>query len=449
MHIHILAICGTFMGGIAALAKAAGHHVTGADEHVYPPMSEQLQALGIALIQGYDPAQLEPKPDLVIIGNALSRGNPAVEHVLDQKLPYLSGPQWLGEHVLRQRPVLAVAGTHGKTTTTAMLVKILHQAGLDPGYLIGGAALDFSHTAQAGSGPFVLEADEYDTAFFDKRAKFVHYHPDVLVLNNLEYDHADIYPSLAAIQTQFQHLLRTVPAAGHIIHNSDDGNLDSVLNMGCWSQRSGFGQQHGDWRVQLVSEDGSRLRFLHQGERVAELSWAHCGQHNAMNACAAMAAAATLGISPPQSAQALHNFTGVRRRLEVIHASAALTIYDDFAHHPTAITTTLEGLRRRIGAHTPLHVALELRSNTMRSGEHRQALASALAAADLVALRIPPDLHWDIDEVLSALTIPAQAFTETSAMLAWLRQQQQVPQQLVFMSNGGFDNAPRRYAELA
>ena len=449
MHIHILAICGTFMGGIAALAKAAGHHVTGADENVYPPMSEQLQALGIELIQGYAPTQLQPAPDLVIIGNALSRGNAAVEYVLEHKLPYMSGPQWLGQHYLRTRPVIAVAGTHGKTTTTAMLVKILQQAGLDPGYLIGGAALDFQHSAATGSGPFVIEADEYDTAFFDKRAKFVHYHPDVLVLNNLEYDHADIYPSLAAIQTQFHHLLRTVPGRGSIVHNSDDRNLDAVLGMGCWSKCSGFGQHSGDWRVQLNSEDGSRLSFQHHGKQVTALTWQHCGTHNAMNACAAIAAAATLGISPADSTQALHSFAGVRRRLELIHSNDELTIYDDFAHHPTAIASTLDGLRKRIGSAAALHVALELRSNTMRSGEHKQQLAAALSAADLVALRIPPHLSWDIDSVLSELVVPAQAFTGTSAMLDWLRLRQRPHQHMLFMSNGGFDNAPRRYAQLA
>ncbi|GAB4119726.1 MAG: UDP-N-acetylmuramate:L-alanyl-gamma-D-glutamyl-me so-diaminopimelate ligase [Wenzhouxiangellaceae bacterium] len=449
MHIHILGICGTFMGGIAALAKAAGHHVTGADEQVYPPMSEQLQALGIELIQGYSPAQLAPAPDLVIIGNALSRGNAAVEHVLDHKLNYVSGPQWLGQHFLRERQVLAVAGTHGKTTTTAMLASILQHCGLDPGYLIGGVALGFEHSAAVGSGPFVIEADEYDTAFFDKRAKFVHYHPDVLVLNNLEYDHADIYPSLAAIQTQFHHLLRTVPANGCVIHNSEDTNLAEVLRMGCWSSRSGFGLHSGDWRVLLDNADGSRLSFLHQGEPCASLSWQHCGRHNALNACAAIAAAAELDIPPAKAAQALQHFAGVRRRLEVIHASDTLTLYDDFAHHPTAIATTLEGLRQRIGADTPLHVALELRSNSMRSGAHRQHLAAALAAADLVALRTPAALDWDIHSALKALTVPVQTFTDTSAMLSWLRQQQRPRQHLVFMSNGGFDNAPRRYAELA
>jgi len=449
MHIHILGICGTFMGGIAALATAAGHKVTGADQQVYPPMSEQLQALGIALIHGYDPGQLQPAPDLVIIGNALSRGNPAVEHVLNHKLSYISGAQWLGQHCLRNRQVVAVAGTHGKTTTTAMLCKILQHAGLEPGYLIGGAALDFDHSAAVGSGPFVLEADEYDTAFFDKRAKFVHYHPDVLVLNNLEYDHADIYPSLAAIQTQFHHLLRTVPGRGRIIHNSDDANVHAVLDMGCWSKQSGFGQQQGDWRVLLAAEDASRLRFMHRGEQVAALAWQQCGTHNAMNACAAMAAAAALDISPEQSAQALQTFAGVRRRLEVIHASDALTVYDDFAHHPTAIATTLGGLRRRVGDSMPLQVALELRSNTMRIGEHQQQLAAALAAADLVALRIPTDLSWDINSVLSELQTPARAFTDSAAMLTWLRQQQQPQQHIVFMSNGGFDNAARRYAELA
>ncbi len=449
MHIHILGICGTFMGGIAALARAAGHEVTGADEHVYPPMSEQLQALDIELIEGYDSAQLQPPPDLVIIGNALSRGNAAVEHVLDHKLPYISGPQWLGQHYLHQRQVIAVAGTHGKTTTTAMLVKILRHAGLDPGYLIGGAALDFAHSAASGSGPFVIEADEYDTAFFDKRAKFVHYHPDVLVLNNLEYDHADIYPSLAAIQNQFHHLLRCVPGNGCIVHNAEDANLDAVLNMGCWSNRCGFGQQYGDWQVVLDSMDASRLRFLHRGDAVGTLDWQHLGVHNALNACAAIAAAAAVAVSPAQALAALADFQGVRRRLEVILRDAALTVYDDFAHHPTAIASTLDGLRRRIGSKAPLHVALELRSNTMRSGEHRQQLAAALAAADLVALRVPADLSWDIGAVLNELQVPTQSFTATDAMLDWLWQQQQSPQHIVFMSNGGFDNAPRRYAKLA
>ncbi|MDA3933312.1 MAG: UDP-N-acetylmuramate:L-alanyl-gamma-D-glutamyl-meso-diaminopimelate ligase [Gammaproteobacteria bacterium] len=456
MHIHILGICGTFMGGIAALAKAAGHRVSGSDLHVYPPMSEQLAALGIDLIEGYQPEQLQPAPDLVIIGNALSRGNAAVEYVLNHKLAYVSGPQWLGQQFLQHRQVVAVAGTHGKTTTTAMLAWILHQAGLEPGYLIGGVALDFDVSACAGRGPFVLEADEYDSAFFDKRAKFVHYHPDVLIINNLEHDHADIYANLAAIQTQFHHLLRTVPSQGSIIHNAADANVQAVLKMGCWSQCQGFGLQAADWQVKLVSASGSQLEFLHKATVTAELHWQHGGTHNALNACAALAAAAALGVTPAQSVAALTSFRGVRRRLEVLHHTATLSVYDDFAHHPTAIATTLRGLRAKIGAAAQLLVALELRSNTMRRGEHKQQLAAALAAADAVAICIPANLNWDIAEVVDALQVPACAFVDTDAMLGWLQQQQNqqaVSQHIVFMSNGGFDNAPgnyvKRYARLA
>lgn len=452
MHIHILGICGTFMGGIAALARHAGHKVTGSDKNVYPPMSTQLNALDIELMSGYEPENLQPHPDLVIIGNALSRGNPAVEYVLEQQIPYCSGPRWLGEQFLKGRQVLAVAGTHGKTTTTSMLAWILESAGMDPGFLIGGIATNFPVSARAGSGPFVIEADEYDTAFFDKRAKFVHYRPKIAILNNLEFDHADIYPNLAAIQTQFHHLLRTIPGNGQLIINNTDEALDEVLAKGCWTPSMRFGLYSNQdnpetpipWQVKLLKPDATHLELLHNGINVGKLEWAMTGTHNALNGLAACAAAHAAGVNTEQILSALSSFKGVKRRLEFLGERNGVHVYDDFAHHPTAIRMTLEGLRRHIG-NAPLLVALDPRSNTMQSGLHRNQLVPALALADAIAIKTGPDVQWDPQELSARLSVPARSFTTTKNMLEWLHKQSEKGSYVVFMSNGAFDAAPYKF----
>ncbi|HCV78657.1 MAG TPA: UDP-N-acetylmuramate:L-alanyl-gamma-D-glutamyl-meso-diaminopimelate ligase, partial [Pseudomonas sp.] len=373
MHIHILGICGTFMGSLAVLAKEAGHRVTGSDANVYPPMSTQLEAQGIELTQGYDPAQLDPAPDLVVIGNALSRGNPAVEYVLDKGLPYVSGPQWLAEHVLQGRWVLAVAGTHGKTTTTSMLAWVLEHAGMSPGFLIGGVPQNFGISARLGGTPFfVVEADEYDSAFFDKRSKFVHYRPRTTILNNLEYDHADIFPDLAAIERQFHHLVRTIPSSGLIIHPTAETALVRVLEMGCWTpvQTTGAG---GQWQARLLAEDGSRFEVLFEGQVQGTVNWELTGQHNVANALATLAAARHVGVVPSLGVAALSEFRSVKRRMEKVAEVRGVTVYDDFAHHPTAIATTLQGLRARVGSERIIAV-IEPRSNSMKLGAHRDGL---------------------------------------------------------------------------
>jgi UDP-N-acetylmuramate: L-alanyl-gamma-D-glutamyl-meso-diaminopimelate ligase len=444
MHIHILGICGTFMGGLARLAAAAGHRVTGSDADVYPPMSDQLAAAGIPVIAGYDPAQLDPAPDLVVIGNALSRGNPCVEAVLDRGLAYTSGPQWLGEHLLPGRTVLAVAGTHGKTTTASLLAWTLDCAGLDPGFLIGGVPADFGVSARLGGGRcFVVEADEYDTAFFDKRSKFVHYRPRILVLNNLEYDHADIFPDLAAIQTQFHHLVRTVPRGGRILRPVPDPALDAVLARGCWTPVDTFGAG-GRWRAQLREAAGSRFAVLCDGAAVAEVSWELSGEHNVANALAAIAAAAGVDVGPEAAAAALGRFRGVKRRLEILAAVGGLRVYDDFAHHPTAIATTLAGLRRKVGDETIVAI-LEPRSNTMKLGVHRDRLAAAVADADQSFWFQPPDLGWSLEEALAAAA-NARVVTDLDRLLE-LAAGVAPPAHLVVMSNGGFQGFQRRLVE--
>ncbi len=448
MRIHILGICGTFMGGLAALARDDGHEVSGADHNVYPPMSTQLAELGIELTEGYDQPLPDPPPDLVLIGNALSRGNPAVETVLDSDVPYTSGPRWLGENYLRDRLVLAVAGTHGKTTTSSMLAWILEHAGLRPGFLIGGIPVNFGRSARGGDDVFVVEADEYDTAFFDKRAKFVHYRPRIAVLNNLEYDHADIYPDLASIQTQFHHLVRTVPGRGHIIHNQGDSALREVLQRGIWSQACGFGlaDQEADWQVQLLEPAGRRLQFSQAGELVAELEWSLTGQHNALNALASVAAAVAAGVAPENAVAALAEFQGVKRRMELLADIEGIRVYDDFAHHPTAIRLTLEGLRRSIGGGRIL-VALEPASNTMRAGHHLTDLAPALAPADLVWLKTSPAIDWDPQDVLGRMAGGGRARSRIDNLLEDLEQEARPGDHIVFMSNRGFEGASRRLIE--
>lgn len=447
MKIHILGACGTFMGGVALLAKRAGHEVSGADQHTYPPMSTLLENEGITLHEGYSEEPMHDTPDLVIIGNALSRGNPAVEYVLNQRLNFTSGPRWLGENYLRGRKVLAVAGTHGKTTTSSMLAWILEYAGLNPGFLIGGVPLNFNVSAREGTGPFVVESDEYDTAFFDKRSKFVHYRPQVAILNNLEYDHADIFADLAAIETQFHHLMRTIPGNGTVISNGGDANLESVLARGCWSHLQRFSIAAGhDWQVELLKPDGSELKFSHAQNVVGNLAWNEHGQHNAMNACAAIAAAVATGVPVTRAIEALSQFRGVKRRMELIAHSSGISVYDDFAHHPTAIRMTLEGLRRKVG-NARILVALEPRSNTMRAGVHADELGPALIAADRVWLKIGEGIDWDPLVALAPLEGRCKVVTRVDDMLRQISSQLTAGDHVVFMSNGGFEAAPRRLSE--
>ncbi len=444
--IHILGIAGTFMGGVAALARELGHPVEGSDQAVYPPMSTQLETLGIALAQGYLPGNIGADCDEVVIGNALSRGNAAVEAVLDAGRRYTSGAQWLAENVLPGRDTLAVAGTHGKTTTTTILAYLLQAAGREPGFLIGGVAEDFGVSARIGQGrEFVVEADEYDTAFFDKRSKFVHYRPLVAILNNLEYDHADIFPDVAAIQRQFHHLVRTVPGRGRLIVNGEDARLAEVLAMGCWTPVERFGFDPAlEWSARLLEQDGSAFAVLHRGAEVAQVRWPLLGRHNVLNGLAALAAAHAVGVDVAAVAPALAGFHSVKRRLEVIGQARGVTIYDDFAHHPTAIHTTLEGLRAKVGA-ARIVVAMEPRSNSMRLGAHAQALAPSLDIADAVVFLARPELPWDAAGVIAAVRGDAQAVADTDALLARLGGAVRDGDHVVFMSNGGFDGAPRRF----
>ena len=453
MHLHILGICGTFMGSLAQLAKAAGHRVTGSDMNIYPPMSMQLQQAGIEIVQGYDPLQLQPAPDLVVIGNALSRGNPCVEFVLDQKLPYTSGPQWLGETLLRHRHVLSVSGTHGKTSTGSMLAKILHSAGYNPGFLIGGVPQDFGVSAQPGGTAadgkqyFVVEADEYDSAFFDKRSKFVHYQTDTLVINNLEFDHADIFENLAAIQRQFHHCIRTVPSTGTVIYPADDPNITEVISQGCWSDQQRFGSSDAAWQYQLLAEDGSAFELMHcdgQPQERAEVRWQHSGLHNVKNALAAVAAAYQVGVSIEQSCKALNEFIGVKRRMELIYDHNSIRVYDDFAHHPTAIKTTLEGLRASLDEGQILAV-VEPRSATMKLGVHSARLSDAVAAADQVLWYQNSEINWDLSAVASACQGRAGVCGDMdkllSQTLAFVRENSAagIATHIVIMSNGGFE----------
>ncbi len=443
MHIHILGICGTFMGGLARLARERGDTVSGSDANVYPPMSTQLEAAGITLSEGYDPAHLDPEPDLVLIGNALSRGNPAVEHVLNRNLPYVSGPQWLAEHVLQDRWVLGVAGTHGKTTTASLLAWLLEDAGLEPGFLIGGVPGNFGVSARLGAAPFfVVEADEYDTAFFDKRSKFVHYRPRTCILNNLEYDHADIFPDLAAIETQFHHLLRTVPGNGLVIRNGDDANLERVLERGCWTPVETFGDGEGNhWRAEADAE-GEGFAVMLDGREVGRVDWDVPGAHNRLNALAAIAAARHAGVLVAQACASLGRFAGVKRRMEVRGVEGGVTVYDDFAHHPTAIETTLAGLRRRVGE-APIIAVLEPRSNTMRLGVYADRLADALRIADRVLLYRPSGIDWDMTAIVEGLAA-AEVFDDTAGIIDAVLTAAAPGTHVLVMSNGGFENIHAR-----
>jgi UDP-N-acetylmuramate: L-alanyl-gamma-D-glutamyl-meso-diaminopimelate ligase len=442
-HVHILGIGGTFMGGVAALARAAGFRVTGSDKNVYPPMSTQLESLGIEVTEGFDAAQLTPAPDVVVVGNVMTRGQPVIEALLEGGVPYLSGPEWLAREVLQERWVLAVAGTHGKTTTASLVAWILEHAGLHPGFLIGGVPANFATSARLGAAPFfVLEADEYDTAFFDKRAKFVHYRPRSVILNNLEYDHADIYPDLASIQRQFHHLVRTVPGSGRIVWNAADENLRATLQMGCWTPLEGFARAarpEALWTARALpgSEDFSHFEVLEAGRPRGQVQWSLIGAHNMENALAAIAAARHAGVDVPVACEALQGFQGIARRMQVRGEVGGVVVYDDFAHHPTAIATTLDGLRRRVGSARIIAV-LEPRSNTMRMGVHQHTLAPALAGADEVWLYTPKDLGWDAGSVLAALGARAHASADVPALARELAGSARRGDHLLIMSNGGF-----------
>jgi len=443
MHVHILGICGTFMGGIAAIAKAAGHRVTGSDRNVYPPMSTQLQALGIDVVEGFDASQLKPAPDVVVVGNVMTRGQPVIEALLESTIPYASGPEWLSRAVLKDRWVLAVAGTHGKTTTSSLLAWILEYAGLSPGFLIGGVPANFDTSARLGKEPFfVIEADEYDTAFFDKRAKFVHYRPRTVILNNLEFDHADIYPDLASIQRQFHHLVRIVPGSGRIIWNAGDARLIETLAMGCWTPREGFSRDavaHAEWTARTLSgaDDYSRFDVMQSGQARGTVEWDLIGSHNVENALAAIAAARHAGVPVEQSVEALKSFKGIARRMQVRGEVQGIKVYDDFAHHPTAIELTLDGLRRRVGQQRIVAV-LEPRSNTMRMGVHRETLAPSLRGADAVYLYAPSDLGWDAAAVARELGPTAAAEPTLDALLQRLGADLREGDHVLVMSNGGF-----------
>lgn len=437
MHIHILGICGTFMGSLALLAKELGHRVTGSDANVYPPMSTQLQEQGIELLQGYHPEHLQPAPDLVVVGNALSRGNPAVEYMLDSGLPYVSGPQWLAEHVLQGRWVLAVAGTHGKTTTSSMLAWILEYAGMQPGFLIGGVPQNFGVSARLGETDFfVVEADEYDSAFFDKRSKFVHYHSRTTVLNNLEFDHADIFPDLAAIELQFHHLLRTVPSNGLVIYPAQEHALQRVIDKGCWTPVQTTGTE-GQWQARLIKEDGSAFAVLLDGVEQGVVQWPLTGLHNVANALAALAAARHVGVTAEHGAQGLAAFQNVKRRMQKLAQVRGVTVYDDFAHHPTAIASTLDGLRKQVGKQRIIAV-IEPRSNSMKLGAHREGLAPSTTDADHVFWYAPDNLGWDLAGTVANASVPTHVCNALDDIIAGVVALAEPDTQVVIMSNGGF-----------
>lgn len=438
-HIHLLGICGTFMGGIARLACQLGYQVSGADLNVYPPMSDLLKSLNIKIYEGYDPAQLQPHPDLVIIGNVMSRGNAAVEYVLNQGIPYQSAPQWLAENVLASRTVLAVSGTHGKTTTTSLLSWILTFAGLKPGYLIGGVANNFVASADLGEAPFfVIEGDEYDSAFFDKRSKFIHYRPQALILNNIEFDHGDIFADLNAIYQQFEHLLRVVPGRGVVIYPEDNQPIQTVLARGCWSRRCPLAGKHSLWQTQLLNACGSQFEIFYQDQCVGEVNWSLLGVHNVANALAAVAAAVDVGVDPEVAVKALAAFQGVRRRLEIVGKTAGITLYDDFAHHPTAIHCTLQALRHRVGQ-ARIVAILQFASNTMRLGMHpTEKIVNALTEADMVFLLKPPQWEEGRDSLRNLLPKSSQVLDTVSEIIVAAKKYLQPNDQVVIMSNKGF-----------
>ncbi|VAW83927.1 UDP-N-acetylmuramate:L-alanyl-gamma-D-glutamyl-meso-diaminopimelate ligase [hydrothermal vent metagenome] len=438
MHIHILGICGTFMGGIAQLARQMGYTVSGSDANVYPPMSTQLEQAGIQIKEGFHPTHLEPEPDLVVIGNAMSRGNPLVELVLNRGMRYCSGPAFLAEHILPQRWVIGVSGTHGKTTTSAMIAWILEHAGFNPGFLIGGVPSNFDLSARLGSAPFfVVEADEYDTAFFDKRSKFVHYQPRTLVINNLEFDHADIFANLDEIKRQFHHLIRTVPSNGRIIFPDNEQEIHQTLKIGCWTPQELIASPAG-WEARNQTADGSAFDVYFEEKLVGRLSWSLIGQHNVFNALAAIAAARHAGIRSADAVAALCEFSGVKRRLELRGVVNNISIYDDFAHHPTAIATTLEGLRQRVGPQARIVAVMEPRSNTMRMGVHKESLANSLREANQVLILQPKEIDWSIEEMITSCAGDGKIFDQVSSIIEYLQQHTQAGDHILIMSNGGF-----------
>jgi UDP-N-acetylmuramate: L-alanyl-gamma-D-glutamyl-meso-diaminopimelate ligase len=441
MHVHILGICGSFMGGIAAIAKSLGHKVTGSDTNVYPPMSTQLEQLGIELTAGFDTHQFDPIPDIVIIGNAMSRGNLAVEYVLDRNLPYTSGPQWLLENLLSKRWVIAASGTHGKTTTSSMIAWILEDIGLNPGFLIGGIPENFGVSARIGDSPFfVIEADEYDSAFFDKRSKFVHYRPRTLVMNNLEFDHADIFENLDAIKKQFHHLVRCVPSNGLIISPINDANLEDVLHKGYWCGLQKIGVSDVcDWHAQLINVDGSQFNVLHHNKIIGCVNWGLIGNHNVSNAIMAIAAAHHAGVQTVDAIDALARFKNVKKRMEVKGQVANITVYDDFAHHPTAIQTTIAGLRNKVGD-AKIIAILEPRSNTMKMGVHKKTLANSWQQANEVFLFEPENVDWSMQELVINSTAPVHLYKNTVDIVEAVVNQAQPGDQVLIMSNGGFNN---------
>ncbi|MBO2636009.1 UDP-N-acetylmuramate:L-alanyl-gamma-D-glutamyl-meso-diaminopimelate ligase [Shewanella algae] len=440
MHVHILGICGTFMGGLALLARAMGHKVTGSDANVYPPMSTQLEQQGIDLIQGFDPSQLDPEPDLVVIGNAMSRGNPCVEAVLNRGLKYTSGPQFLHDHILPERWVLAVSGTHGKTSTASMLAWILEACGYQPGFLIGGVPQNFGISARLGESPFfVVEADEYDSAFFDKRSKFVHYQPRTLVINNLEFDHADIFDDLKAIQKQFHHLLRIVPGDGRVIWPQDSQAVAGVIAKGCWSEQETLSHEagQGDWSARMLADDGHEFELFFRGESQGVLSWGLIGRHNIDNATMAIAAARHVGVLPVDALKALADFAPPKRRLELLGSVEGVSVYDDFAHHPTAIATTLQGMRAKVGQ-GKITVVLEPRSNTMKQGVHKDTLANSMALADEAVLYQADNIDWDIAAAMQAAPLPVQVLHDIDEIVARVSGEAKPGDTVLIMSNGGF-----------
>ena len=453
MHLHILGICGTFMGSLAVLAKQLGHTVTGCDQNVYPPMSTQLEEQGIVLTQGYKPEDFPAAADIFVIGNTCSRGNPGVEYILDRNLPYCSGPQWLSDHVLQNRWVLAVSGTHGKTTTSSMLTWILHQAGLEPGYLIGGVPKNFSKSADIGAAPFfVIEADEYDSAFFDKRSKFIHYHAKTLIIGNLEFDHADIFDDLGAIQNQFHHLIKTVPGTGLIISPLNYHNLDPVFARGVWTEQQFFSLDENsecEWHVKKLDERGQHFEVNGNGKTVT-VQWQLLGNHNIQNAVAAIAAAANVGVDPEQSAQALCQFEGVKRRLEMLGEFNNTKVYDDFAHHPTAIKSTLDGFRARLRENREkgrLIAIVEARSNTMKMGYHQNTLGSALSAADQVLWYRNKDAQLDLDAIAKQAGVDFHSFTKVDDIIDFVARHAQTGDHLIIMSNGGFEGIHQKLCQ--
>ncbi len=449
MHVHILGICGTFMGGIAILAKAMGHRVTGSDANVYPPMSTQLEQQGIELIQGFEPSQLDfvdasghkTAPDLIVIGNAMSRGNPCVEAILNQGLNYTSGPKFLAEYILPQRWVLAVSGTHGKTSTSSMLAWILQSTGYEPGFLIGGVPQNFGVSARLGNSPFfVVEADEYDSAFFDKRSKFVHYQARTLVINNLEFDHADIFDDLKAIQRQFNHVIRTVPSQGKVIWPATSDAVKQVIDMGCWSEQEQYHHTPNaqGWYAKLLADDGHHFAVYFDGELQGEVNWDLIGQHNVENAIMAIAAARHVGVAPQLAIEALVEFCPPKRRLELLDTVDGVAIYDDFAHHPTAIASTLAGIRAKVGD-GKVTVILEPRSNTMKSGVHKETLAASLDLADEALLYQADNVAWDIEEAMTQACLPVTVFNDIESIIAQVVANANSLETIVIMSNGGFE----------